>query len=194
MAFQGERELGGLDMCYNVESMARDGSCCNYNRWGSSTLYSEHELCRQTESHNGGAIAPRRSTEQAAIFSATNGTTRGECFQPPLQTTWSWQAKQADIGGLRTQLEEEKRKHNLEVKQLKEEVEQGIRVRKRLEEKVKREQEYQEQLEEEARLEYDEMSRKRDEMWKERDEESEEKWKKNFIDNGARSQRDKITK
>ena len=133
MAFQGERVPGGLDMCFDVESMARDGSC-NYNPWGSSTPYSEHGLCRQTESHNGSTIAPRRSTEQAAIFSATNGTTRGECFQPPLQTMWSWQARQADIGRLRKQwekqwkaeLEEQKLKHNLEVKQLEREVRTGV--------------------------------------------------------------------
>ena len=151
MAFQDERVPGGLDMCSNVGSMARDGSFCSpttgYNQWGSSPLYTEHELCRQTnsESHNSGAIASQRSTEQAAIISATNGTTRGECFQPPLQTTWSWQARQADIGGLRTQLEEEwktrleeeKRKHNLEVKQLKEEVGRGNRDRKSLQEKSK---------------------------------------------------------
>ena len=112
MAFQGEREQGGIGMCFNVGSMARDGSfynpTANYNQWGSSPSYTEHGLCRQTnlESHNSGAIAPQRSTEQAAIKSATNGTTRGGCSQPPLQTTWSWQARQADIGGLRTQLEE----------------------------------------------------------------------------------------
>ena len=144
MASQGEGVLGvlemdvGLDMCNNLESMARDGTTfCNVNQRGSSTSYSEHGLCRQTGSHNGGAIASRRGTEQAAIYSAANGTTRSECSQqPPLQTTWAWQA---DIGGLRkqlteeweTKLEERKRNHNLEVKQL--------------EEKVKRGQEYQEQ-------------------------------------------------
>ena len=123
MASPGERELG-VDMCSsNLESMARDG-ICNFNPRGSSPSYSEHGLCRQTESHNGGAIAPQRSTERAAILSATNGTTRGECFQPPFQATRAWQA---DIGGLweelkkewRTELEKEKRKHELEVKQLK---------------------------------------------------------------------------
>ena len=122
MAFQGKRVQGGLDMCFDVESMARDGSFNNFNQRGSSTPYTEHELCRQTESHNSGAIAPQRGTEWAAIFRATIGTTRGECFQPPLQTTWSWQARQADMGELRTQLEgewqtkleEEKRKHYLE--------------------------------------------------------------------------------
>ena len=55
-----------------------------------------------------------------------------------------------------TKLEEQKRKHNLEVKQL--------------EEKVKREQECQKQLKEEASLEYDKMSRKRDEMRERKDE------------------------
>ena len=123
------------------------------------------------ESHNGGTIAPQRSTERATILSATNGTTRGDCSQTPFQATWAWQAKQADIGGLRKQLEEEwktelekkKREHDLELEQLKGKVEEGIRKRKSLEEKVKREQEYQKQLKEEARLEYDEMSRKRDE-------------------------------
>ena len=113
MAFQGEREQGGLDVCFDVESMARDGSfykpTANYNQWGSSPPYTEHGLCRQTnsESHNSGAIAPQRNTEQAAIISATNGTTRGECFQPPLQTTGAWQAKQeagACIDGLRRQV------------------------------------------------------------------------------------------
>ena len=107
MAFQDERVLGGLDMCSNVESMAREGSSCNYNQRGSSTPFTEHGLCRQTESHNGGAIAPQRSTEQAAIISATNGTTRGERSQQPFQTTWAWRARQADIGGLRKQWEEE---------------------------------------------------------------------------------------
>ena len=110
--------------------MARDGTSCNFNQRGSSTPFTEHGLCRQTESHNGGTIAPQRSTERAAILSTTNGTTRGECFQPPRQTTWSWQAKQADIGGLwkelkeewRTELEKEKRKHELELKQLKEKI------------------------------------------------------------------------
>ena len=74
MAFQGKRVQGGLDMCFDVESMAQDGSffynnpTANFNPWGSSTPYTEHGLCRQTESHNGGAIAPQRNTEQAAIF------------------------------------------------------------------------------------------------------------------------------
>ena len=93
MAFQGEREQGGIGMCFNVESMARDGSfykpTANYNQWGSSPPYTEHELCRQTESHNSGAIAPQRNTEQAAINSATNGTTRGVGSQPPIQTEWA---------------------------------------------------------------------------------------------------------
>ena len=65
-----------------------------------------------------------------------------------------------------TKLEERKRKHNLEVKQLEEEVERG--------------QEYQEQLREEARLEFEERCRERDEMRKERDEEREGKWKKGY--------------
>ena len=79
MAFQGKRVQGGIGMCFNVRSMARDGSfynpTTNFNQWGSSPPYTEHELCRQTESHNSGAIAPQRNTEQAAIISATNGTT-----------------------------------------------------------------------------------------------------------------------
>ena len=87
------------------------------------------------------------------------------------KTTWAWQA---DIGGLRkqlteeweTKLEEQKRKHNLEVKQLEEEVE--------------REQEYRKQLEEKARLEYDEMREKRDAMGEEEERQREEKWKKEF--------------
>ena len=111
MEFQGEREPGGLGMCSNVESMARDGSseyklAADVDPWGSSTPYSEHGLCRQTESHNGGAIAPQCNTERVAICSATNGTTRGERSQQPFQTTWLWQARQADIGGLRKQLKE----------------------------------------------------------------------------------------
>ena len=93
----------------NLESMARDGTpFYNLNPRGSSPSYSEHGLCRQTGSHNGGAIAPQRGTEQAAIYSAANGTTRGQCFQqPPLQTTGAWQAWQeagACIDGLRRQV------------------------------------------------------------------------------------------
>ena len=107
MAFQDERVPGGLGMCNNVGSMARDGSFCNFNPRGWSTPYTEHGRCRQTESHNGGTIAPQRSTERAAICSATNGTTRGERSQQLFQTTWAWQARQEDIGGLRTQFEEE---------------------------------------------------------------------------------------
>ena len=156
MAFQSEREPGVVGMCSNLESMARDGTC-NFNPWGSSTPFTEHGLCRQTESHNGGAIAPQRSTERAVIYSAANSTTRGECFQPPLQTTG---ARQADIGGLRKQLEEEwrtelekeKRKHDLKIKQLEGEVEEGIRKRKSLEEEVKRGHEYQEQLRKKSKL------------------------------------------
>ena len=127
MASQGEREPGVVGMCRsNLESMARDGTC-NVNQRGSSPSYSEHGLCRHTESHNGGAIASRRGTEQADIYSAANGTARGECFQqPPLQATRAWQA---DIGRLceelgeewRTELEKQTRKHELEVKQLTEE-------------------------------------------------------------------------
>ena len=95
MASQGEREPGGLGMWYNnLESMAWDGTAFyNFNPRGSSPSYSEHVLCRQPGSHNGGVIAPRRGTEQAAIYSAANGTTQGECFQQPLlQTTGAWQA------------------------------------------------------------------------------------------------------
>ena len=105
MASQGQRVLGVVGMCSNnLESMARDGTSCNVNPRGSSPSYSEHGLCQQAESRNGGAIAPRRGTEQAAIYSAANGTTRGERSQQPFQTTWAWQA---DIGGLRKQLMEE---------------------------------------------------------------------------------------
>ena len=75
MAFQGDRGQGGIDMCVDVEPMARDGSSfyhptANFNQWGSSPPYTEHELCRQmnSESHNSGAIAPQCNTEQAAIF------------------------------------------------------------------------------------------------------------------------------
>ena len=106
MAFQSERVPGGLVMCSNVESMARDSSFYNFNSRGSSTPYSEHGLCRQTESHNGGTIAPQHSTERAAIFGATNGTTRGECSQTPFQTTWAWQARQSDGSTLQIELDE----------------------------------------------------------------------------------------
>ena len=175
MAFQGERVPGVVGMCgSNLESMARDGTpFYNVNPRGSSPSSSEHGLCRQKEPHNGGAIAPRRGTEQAAILSATNGMTRGECFQPPLQTMWAWQA---DIGRLceelreewRTALEEQTRKHELEGKQLTEEWETKLEEQKRkhnlevkqLEEEVERGKEYQEQLRKEASLEYDKMSRK----------------------------------
>ena len=72
MAAQGEREPGELGMCSRtLDPMARDGTC-NFNPRGSSTPYSEHGLCRQMEPHNGGAIAPRRGTEQAAINSTAN--------------------------------------------------------------------------------------------------------------------------
>ena len=152
MASQGERVPGGLDMCSNLESMARDGTYFyNFNSRGSSTPYPEHGLCRQTESRNGGTIAPQRGTEQAAISSAANGMTRSErSQQPPLQTTWAWQA---DIGGLRkqlteeweTKLEEQKWKHNLEVKQLKEEVRSGKQIKESLERKIKRGEEHLEQ-------------------------------------------------
>ena len=110
MASQGERVPGGLDMCSNLESMARDGtSFYNFNPRGSSPSYSEHRLCRQTESRNGGAIAPRRGTEQAAIYSAANGTTRGEHSQQQFQTIrhvpWqAWQDDYASIGRLQAQL------------------------------------------------------------------------------------------
>jgi len=148
MASQGEQEPG-VDMCSsNLESMARDGTC-NFNQRGSSTPYSEHGLCQQTESQDGGAASLQRGTrhERAAI----NGTTRGECSQqPPLQTTW---ARQADINGLRKQwekgwkaeLEEQKWRHDLAMKRVEEhlerEVGRGNRDRKSLEEKVKTEQE-----------------------------------------------------
>ena len=112
MAFQDERVPGGLDMCFDVESMAWDGfyffynNTANYNQWGSSPPYTEHGLCRQTnsESHNSSAIAPQRNTERAAIISATNGTTRGVDCQSTIHTTWLWQARQADIAKLRAQL------------------------------------------------------------------------------------------
>ena len=111
MAVQGEREPGGIGMCFNVESMARDGSfynpTANYNQWGRSPSYTECEFCRQTESQNSGAIAPQRNTERAAINSTTNGMTRGGCSQLLFQTTGSWQAWQEAgtcIGRLQTQL------------------------------------------------------------------------------------------
>ena len=56
-------------------------------------------------------IAPQRNTEQAAIISATNGTTRGVSSQSPVQTTWSrhvpwqaWKNDYASIGRLQAQL------------------------------------------------------------------------------------------
>ena len=111
MAVQGEQGQGGLGMCFNVESMAPDGSfyynpTTNCNQWGRSPSYTEHELCRQTnsKSQNSGAIAPPRNMERAAI----NGTTRGVGSQPPIQTTWSrhvpwqaWQDDYANIGSFR---------------------------------------------------------------------------------------------
>ena len=80
MAVQGERGQGGLGMCFNVGSMAWVGSFYNYNPTTKCGQWQrlEHELCRQTESHNSGAIAPQRNTEQAAI-SATNGTRLVSC-------------------------------------------------------------------------------------------------------------------
>ena len=115
MAPQGERVLGVVGMCgNNLESMARDGTpFYNLNPRGSSTPYSEHGLCRQKEPHNGGMIAPRRGTERAAILSATNGTTRGECFQQLFQAARARQARQADIGELRTQVMREEWKTKL---------------------------------------------------------------------------------
>jgi len=128
MASQGEREPGVVGMCSsNLESMARDGTC-NCNQWGSSTPYSEHGLCRQKESHNGVAIAPQRGTEQAAIDSAANGTTRGECSQQqPLQATRAWQA---DIGELRTQVMREEWKTKLAEGQFHKFVNQGVNISK----------------------------------------------------------------
>ena len=151
MAAQGEREPGGIVMCSLLDPMARDGTpLYNYSPRGSSPSYFEHGLGRQMEPHNGGAIAPRSGTEQAAINSAANGTTRGECFQQsPLQTTWAWHARQADIGRLceelreewRAELEKQTQKHNLEVKKLKEEVEEGNREKESLELKMLKEEE-----------------------------------------------------
>ena len=101
------------------------------------------EFYRQpkTESQNGGAAAPQRNTERVAINSTTNGITKGGGSQPPIQTTW---ARQANIGKLqaqlaeewKTKLEEEKRKHNLELEQLKREVRIGNRDREIQERKI----------------------------------------------------------
>ena len=141
MAVQGEQGQGGLGMCFDVGSMARDSyfynPTANCSQWGRSPSYTEHELCRQTnsKSRNSGTIAPQRNTELAAINSTTNGITRGGVSQPPIQTTW---ARQANIGKLQAQLEEEKRKHDLELKQLKEEVRSGNQIRESLEQKIKR--------------------------------------------------------
>ena len=113
MASQGEREPGVLGMCRHVGSMAQVGSFYKYNPTTNCGKWErlEHELCRQTESHNGSAIAPQRSTERADINSTTNGTARGVSSQSLVQTTWSrhvpWQAWQDDyvsIGRLQAQL------------------------------------------------------------------------------------------
>ena len=163
--------------------MARDGTTfCNFKSRGSSPSYSEHGLCRQTGSHNGGAIAPRRGMEPAAILSATNGTTRGECFQPPLQATRAWQAKQADIGGLRKQweeewraeLEKERRERDLEVKQLKEEVRSGNQDRESLEREIEIGKEWQEDLKRYG----EEMNELWEEACKSGEEARREKWEK----------------
>ena len=114
MAVQGERGQGGLGMCFNVESMAWDGSfyynpTTNCRQWGRSPSYTEHELCRQTnsKSQNSGAIAPPRNTERAAINSTTDGIIQGGGSLPTIQTMW---ARQANIGKLQAQLEEEWKK------------------------------------------------------------------------------------
>ena len=100
-------------MCFNVGSMARIGSCYNYNPTTKCGQWErlEHELYRQTKSQNSGAIAPQRNTERAAINSTTNGTTRGVGSQSPVQTTLSrhvpwqaWQDDYASIGRLQAQL------------------------------------------------------------------------------------------
>ena len=94
-----------------------------------------------------------RAKRSGRLFLARQ-TTRGECFQLPLQTTWSWQGRQADIGELRTQLEEEwktkleeeKRKHNLELEKLKREVRTGQFKRETLKGEIKMGKEWQERL------------------------------------------------
>ncbi len=131
-------------MC-NIESMARDGTSCNFNQRGSSPSFIEDGLCRQTESQDGGAAALQRGTrrERAAILGATNRAARRRRFRPPFQTMW---ARQADIGGLWKELKEEwttglekkKREHDLELKQLKEEVRSGNQRRESMEQEIKR--------------------------------------------------------
>ena len=49
------------------------------------------------ESQNGGVAPPRHGTKREwANNSATSRTARRKCSRPPVQTTWSWQAKQDD--------------------------------------------------------------------------------------------------
>ena len=160
MAAQGERGQGGIG--FNIESMARDGSfyynpTTNCSQWGCSPSYTEHELCQQTnsKSQNSGAAAPQRNMERAAINSTMNGTTRGMGSQPPVQTTWSWQARQANIGGLRTQW----------VKEIKRERQEQLKKKARLkyaeivkEQRMKQEKEIG-QLKETMRLENEEHER-----------------------------------
>ena len=67
---------------------------------------------RKMESQNGGATPPWRDTKrERAIYSRTNGTTRGGGSKLPIQTMWlrhvPWQASQddyANIGKLQAQL------------------------------------------------------------------------------------------
>jgi len=167
MAAQGEREPGGLVMCNVLDPMARDGTSCNLNQRGSSTPFTEHGLCRQMEPHNGGAIAPRRGTEQAAINSAANGTTQGVGSQPPIQPEWArimemaksidktW--KEEGKRGVEMKKELEKKTSELQKLQNKErELQNELRVLK--EEGMRQEKEIS-QLKETTRLKNEEQER-----------------------------------
>ena len=55
------------------------------------------EIIKKMESQNGSAAPPWRDTKREwANNSATSRTARRKRSRPPLQTTWSWQAKQDD--------------------------------------------------------------------------------------------------
>ena len=78
--------------------MARDGSyyynpTTNCSQWEQPV----QELYRQPkmESQNGGAAPSRRDMKwERDNYSATSRTARGKCSRSPVQTMWSWQAKQ----------------------------------------------------------------------------------------------------
>ena len=90
----------------------------------------------------------------------------------------------------KTKLEKEKRKHDVESEQLKEEVRSGNRIRERLEQEIERKEEYLERSEE-YNKKMDEMRR---EASKRGEEAREELWEKNFGVTETPKQRDGITK